>query len=151
MKTEEEILKLAQIFDDIIGSDSRAVQEAFQRLTLLATMAKPDNEHFEQGPFARMITGIQVMEQEIKSLRRSVQILENSHPNDTFKIDVDNIGIDLSQYSSSMPHVAPLTISQIETITLTDINMTSPSGAAFSGLDTITIGDYNSWSLNDKK
>ena len=114
-------------------------------------MAKPDNEHFEQGPFARMITGIQAMEQEIKSLRRSVQILENSHTNDTFKIDVDNIGIDLSQYSSSMPHVAPLTISQIETITLTDINMTSPSSAAFSGLDTITIGDYNSWSLNDKK
>lgn len=150
MKTEEEILKLAQIFDDIIGSESRAVQEAFQRLTLLATIAKPDNEHFEQGPFARMITGIQVMEQEIRSLRRSVQILENTHPNDTFKIDMDNLGIDLSQYSSNMPHVAPLTVSQIETITLTDINM-SGSSASFSGLDTITIGDYNSWSLNDKK
>lgn len=150
MKTEEEILKLAQIFDDIIGSDSRAVQEAFQRLVLLATIGKPDNDNFEPGPFARMITGIQVMEQEIKSLRRSVQILENKHPNDTFKIDIDNIGIDLSQYSSNIPHVAPLTISQIETITLTDSTM-SGSSASFSGLDTITIGDYNSWSLDDKK
>ena len=151
MKTEEEILKLAEIFDDIIGSDSRAVQEAFQRLTLLATMAKSDNDNSEQGPFARMITGIQNMEQEIKTLRRSVQILENKNPNDVFKIDIDNIGIDLSQYSSSMPHIAPLTISQIETITLTDTNMMSPSSAAFSGLDTITISDYNSWSLDNKK
>lgn len=149
MKTEEEILKLAQIFDDIIGSESRAVQEAFQRLTLLATMAKPDHDQFELGPFARMITGIQVMEQEIKTLRRSVQILENKD-SDVFKIDMDNIGIDLSQYSVNMPHVAPLTVSQIQTITLTDTNMNS-SSAAFSGLDTITIGDYNSWSLDDKK
>lgn len=150
MKTEEEILKLAQIFDDIIGSESRAVQEAFQRLTLLATMAKPDNDQFEQGPFARMITGIQVMEQEIKSLRRSVQILENKHGTvSDLKLDLTDVGIDLSQYN--MPHVAPLTASQIATITLTDTMHTSPSSAAFSGIDTIVIGDYNSWSLDDKK
>ncbi len=141
MKTEEEILKLAQVFDDIIGSDSRAVQEAFQRLVLLATIGKPDNDNFEQGPFARMITGIQVMEQEIKSLRRSVQILENGHYTvSDVKLDLTDVGIDLSQYN--MPHVAPLTASQIKTITITDMG-TSPSSAAFSGIDTISIDTYN--------
>lgn len=150
MKTEEEILKLAEIFDDIIGSESRAVQEAFQRLTLLATMAKSDNDSTEPGPFARTITSIHILENEIKTLRRSVQILENRHDtvSDGMKLDLSNIGINLDDYN--MSHVAPLTISQIETITLSDSNMNS-SGAAFSGIDTIVIGDYNSWSLDDKK
>jgi hypothetical protein len=141
---ESEIVKLARIFDDIIGSDSRAVQEAFQRLVMLSTMAKADNDQHELGPFARIINSVQVLEQEVRSLRRSVQILEN-RAGDDLKIDLSNIGIDLDStpYSSTIPHVAPLTVSQIETFTLTDMNM----GSTFTGVDTITISD---WDFNKK-
>lgn len=139
---ESEIVKLARIFDDIIGSDSRAVQEAFQRLVMLSTMAKLDNDQHELGPFARIINSMQVLEQEVRSLRRSVQILEN-RAGDDLKIDLSDIGIDLTPYNSNMPHIAPLTVSQIETFTLTDMNM----GSTCTGVDTITISD---WDYNKK-
>lgn len=162
MKTEKEILKLAEIFDDIIGSDSRAVQEAFQRLVMLATMGKPDNDNFEQGPFARMITGIQVMEAEIKNLRRSVQILENknlSGLDGIVSIDLSGTDVNFSTYSSSMPHVAPLTtidisaltgldmsaMNAVQTVTLVDNSGSNSNMVAFSGLDEISINSYNNW------
>lgn len=162
MKTEEEIIKLAEIFDDIIGSDSRAVQEAFQRLVMLATMGKPDNDNFEQGPFARMITGIQIMEAEIKNLRRSVQILENKNLSGlegVVSIDLSNTRIDFGTYGSSTPHVAPLTtidissltgldmsaMNAVQTVTIADNSVPNPNMATFCVLDEMSIDSYNNW------
>jgi hypothetical protein len=111
------------------------VKEAFQRLVMLSTMAKPDNDQFELGPFARIITSVQVLEREVKSLRRSVQILENRAGDDIVKIDlsgIDQIDLNSSPYTVNIPHVAPLT--HVDISALTGLNMNS-----MGGVETVTL------------
>ena len=138
--TEEQILEIARVFDDIITSDSVAVHSSFQRLALLSSLAATPKD--EPGPFEQLVRQLDWMESEYKELARKVQILENGDVVDLrgkpdYKISPGtaiNLGgisgltgtmtmagpdIDLSGIQTitlNPPHVAPLTPENIITI-----------------------------------
>lgn len=80
--TEEQILELAGIFDDIITSDSDAVKSAFHRLAFLSSLAQQTKE--EPGPFTDMVVKLDWMKREITEMKRDIQILQNSGQSDMF-------------------------------------------------------------------
>jgi hypothetical protein len=100
--TEQQIAELAAIFDDVITSDSVAVQSAFQRLALLSSLAREDRE--EPGPFSMLLKRLDWAEHELKDLRRDLQIMQSSRD---FSFAGENVIVDLGQNmnSSSAPFV----------------------------------------------
>ena len=73
---DSEIQELAKIFDSIITSPSQAVHDAFRNLTVLATLSKGDNP--EAGPFESIMSRIVSLEHDVQTIRREVQIHNNS-------------------------------------------------------------------------
>ena len=127
---EDKLLELANIFDDILSSPSASVQQAFQRLAFLATLSKEiENKTATEGPFSSMYHTITQLNQEVRELRRSVQILENQDSKSgPYSI---NLGSDIINISNvtvltgspiydtyTMP---PLTTDDIKAITALDL------------------------------
>ena len=100
--SEQQIAELAAIFDDVITSDSVAVQSAFQRLALLSSLARQEKE--EPGPFAMLLKRLDWAESELKDLRRELQIIQG---NRDYSFAGENIVVDFTQNmnSSNMPYV----------------------------------------------
>jgi hypothetical protein len=126
---EDKLLELSNIFDDILSSPSAAVQEAFQRLAFLATLSK-ETENATDGPFSSMYHTIMQLNQEVRELRRSVQILENQNNNTgTYSIDLgsDIINIGNITMLTGTPvyntyTIPPLTTQDIKAITAFDLS-----------------------------
>ena len=126
---EDKLLELSNIFDDILSSPSAAVQEAFQRLAFLATLSK-ETENATEGPFSSMYHTIMQLNQEVRELRRSVQILENQNNNTgTYSIDLgsDIINIGNITMLTGTPvydtyTIPPLTTQDIKAITAIDLS-----------------------------
>ncbi len=143
--TEHQIAELAAIFDDVITSDSVAVQSAFQRLALLSSLARQEKE--EPGPFSTLLKRLDWAETELKDLRREVQILQAV--DGKFSFTGDPLTIDLSQNmnSSNTPYTyssASTYSSGVDTITLspldlTDLNVTWIGNISISELNSATI------------
>ncbi len=120
--TEQQIAELAAIFDDVITSDSVAVQSAFQRLALLSSLARQDKD--EPGPFATLVKRLDWAETELKDLRREVQILQSvdgkfSFSGDPVTVNLSshmNYGAVPSTYSSGIDTITlgPLTLSDTD-------------------------------------
>ena len=130
---EDKLLELSNIFDDILSSPSAAVQEAFQRLAFLATLSK-ETENATEGPFSSMYHTIMQLNQEVRELRRSVQILENQNNNTgTYSIDLSgdiiNIG-NITMLTGTPVYnpvydtytIPPLTTQDIKAITAFDLS-----------------------------
>ena len=119
--SEQQIAELAAIFDDVITSDSVAVQSAFQRLALLSSLARQEKE--EPGPFAMLLKRLDWAESELKDLRRELQIIQG---NRDYSFAGENIVVDFTQNmnSSNMPYVysAGTDIINISPITLGGTN-----------------------------
>jgi hypothetical protein len=120
--TNEQILELAGIFDDIITSDSDAVQSAFQRLAFLSSLARAEKD--EPGPFTDIVTRLDWMEREMVDLRRDVQILQNTiTPNDLLRDTTVDLGPFIKGLNGSAPvtmgsiSIPPLTTSDVITLT----------------------------------
>jgi len=112
--TEDQIKELAAIFDDVISSDSVAVQSAFQRLALLSSLAR--KEDAEAGPFATLLKRLDWAETELKDLRRDVQILQSDGK---FTLAGDPMVIDLSQNMAS----SSLNLTAIDSLTVSQISI----------------------------
>lgn len=138
--SEAQIKELANIFDDIITSESQSVQSAFQRLALLSSLAKQDRE--EPGPFTQLFNRLEWLERELVDLRRDVQIVGNGgklhiSPIETVAVNIAHAGTGAGGYTYqttagsanniSIGQIAPLTMNDItvvdlSTITLTDLD-----------------------------
>lgn len=112
--TEDQIRDLTKVFDDIITSDSVAVQSAFQRLALISSLANND----EEGPFTALLHKLSWLENECKDLRRQVQILQTSsggYNHDPVVIDLGHstMATGPAIYSSGSINITPLTATEI--------------------------------------
>jgi hypothetical protein len=124
--SEQQILEFSRIFDDIITSESAAVQSAFQRLTLLSALASDD--HREPGPFEHLVRQLDWVERELNDMKKSIQILYNNSDtnltkNYDYKIDpsmIINLGMNntMGVTSFDLSGIQPLTAADISTITL---------------------------------
>lgn len=134
--TEQQIAELAAIFDDVITSDSVAVQSAFQRLALLSSLARVEKE--EPGPFGMLLKRLDWAEHELKDLRRDLQIMQS---NRDFSFAGENVVIDLGQNmnSSSTPYVYGADTISITPITLSDRDLTWIGNISLDGLQSATI------------
>ena len=119
--TNEQILELAGIFDDIITSDSDAVKSAFQRLAFLGSLARVERD--EPGPFTDMVTRLDWMEREMVEMRREIQILQNTiAPNDLLRDSTVDLGPFIKGLNGSVPvtmgsiSIPPLTGADIITL-----------------------------------
>ena len=83
---DKELQQIAEMFDTIISSPSRAVQDAFRNLTVLATLGK--SEHAETGPFEKLFERLEQLEYQMRELRKDVQIQQAS--DDNMQIDWTN-------------------------------------------------------------
>jgi hypothetical protein len=72
----DELMQLAEMFDSIVNSDNPAVQRSLQYTAVLAKLAE-EKQNME-GPFLKMFRTVNELREEMQSLRRSVQILENN-------------------------------------------------------------------------
>lgn len=115
--TEQQIAELAAIFDDVITSDSVAVQSAFHRLALLSSLARTDKE--EPGPFAMLLKRLDWAESELKDLRRDVQIMQSGRD---FSFAGENMVVDLGQ---NMAHSGPYVCNTGTAINITPITLTA--------------------------
>jgi predicted acyl esterase len=73
---DKELQQIAEMFDTIISSPSRAVQDAFRSLTVLAALGK--SEHAETGPFEKLFERLENLEYQMRELRKDVQIQQAS-------------------------------------------------------------------------
>jgi hypothetical protein len=123
---DKELRQIAEMFDTIISSPSRAVQDAFRNLTVLATLGKPTEE--QAGPFATMFDRLEQLEYQMRELRKDVQIQQASEYD--FKISDDNMQIDWANQinqiggSADVITISSSTGSLIDVSTL-DLNLTS--------------------------
>lgn len=131
--SEQEIEQLAEMFDTIVHSTNPAVQRSLQHTALLANLASEQENGFS-GPFATMLGTLRRMQDEIKTLKRSVQILENNRTDP------------YPYYSPSAADYASAGLNALTTAQIT----------ALTAVDTISLGnitltpiDMNNWSLND--
>jgi hypothetical protein len=115
--TEQQIAELAAIFDDVITSNSVAVQSAFQRLALLSSLAREEKE--EPGPFAQLLKRLDWAEHELKDLRRDLQIMQS---NRDFSFAGENVVVDLgaNMNSSGAPYIYGM-----DTINLTPVSLSA--------------------------
>ena len=97
--TEKQIRELADIFDDIITSESEAVKSAFHRLAFLSSLAQQTRE--EPGPFSDMFSRLDWMERELADLRRDVQIVGNGGSIKQPEIRPEDMIINLGGYAGS--------------------------------------------------
>jgi hypothetical protein len=122
--SEQQIVEFARIFDDIITSDSAAVQSAFQRLTLLSALASDD--HREPGPFEHLVRQMDWVEGELRSMQRTIQILQNSSRSELTKdysvdrVQIINLGMHntMAVTSFDLTTLQPLTAADIANITI---------------------------------
>ena len=135
--TEQQIVELAAIFDDVITSDSVAVQSAFQRLALLSSLARQEKE--ESGPFVTLLKRLDWAEHELNDLRRQVQILQN---NKDYSFAGENMVVDLSNMNSG---ASPYTYSSgtdtitLGPLTLSPADLTWVGNISIEGLNSATI------------
>jgi len=115
--TEEQIQQLAAIFDDVITSDSAAVQSAFQRMALLSSLARDDDS--EPGPFSTLLKRLDWAEHELKDLRREVQILQGDGKF-TFT-GGEPVVIDLSQNMASQSYSSGVLDPQVYASSAVDV------------------------------
>lgn len=134
--SEQQIAELAAIFDDVITSDSVAVQSAFQRLALLSSLARQEKE--EPGPFAMLLKRLDWAESELKDLRRDVQIMQSRGD---YSFAGENVVFDLGQNmnSSNMPYVYSSGTDTINITPLTAGDLTWAGSITIEGLDSATI------------
>ena len=134
--TEQQIKELSSIFDDIITSDSEAVQSAFQRLAFLSSLAKQERD--EPGPFTDLVKRLDWMEREIVDLRRDVQIVNNGGKLEAESDVVINLGgtggggtmIGGGTYDYTNLTLRPLTSNDIVSLSSMDIStITLTSGS----------------------
>jgi len=122
----EQLLELAEMFDSIVNSDNPAVQRSFQHTVLLATLAEEKKSKF--GPFETILRDVTWMREELQSLRREIQIMQNQSSNDgawgSFK-----------EYNN-LDTAATLNI-------LSGGGIAGGSTYVYSGTDTITIGNIS--------
>jgi hypothetical protein len=122
--SEQQIVEFARIFDDIITSDSAAVQSAFQRLTLLSALASDD--YREPGPFEHLVRQMDWVENELRSMQRTIQILQNSSRSELTKdysvdpVQIINLGMHntMAVTSFDLTTLQPLTAADIANITI---------------------------------
>jgi hypothetical protein len=138
--TEDQILEMSKIFDDIITSDSVAVQSAFQRLALLSSLAKADRE--DPGPFEQLVRQLDWMETQVKELQRSVQILENGGTwsgttSPQYSLDPTMITI------SGMSNGITLGGSGVDIVTIGNITLNPPHVSPLTADDIIKLTDSN--------
>jgi hypothetical protein len=123
--TNEQILELAGIFDDIITSDSDAVKSAFQRLAFLSALARVERD--DPGPFTDIVNRLDWMEREMVEMRREIQILQNTiTPNDLLRDASVDLGPFIKSLNSSGTPVTMGTIT-IPPLTGTDVITLSSS------------------------
>jgi hypothetical protein len=134
--SEQQIAELAAIFDDVITSDSVAVQSAFQRLALLSSLARQEKE--EPGPFAMLLKRLDWAESELKDLRRDVQIMQSRGD---YSFAGENSVFDLGQNmnSSNMPYVYGTGTDIINITPLTASDLTWIGNITIEGLQSVTI------------
>ena len=119
--SEHQIMEFARIFDDIITSDSATVQSAFQRVSLLSSLAKTESEH--PGPFEQLVRQLDWMENQMNMLRREVQVLQNHTTSKEYQIDpgqIINLGMQVGQSLNTynIAAIQPLTAVTVADITL---------------------------------
>jgi hypothetical protein len=132
--SEQQIVEFARIFDDIITSDSAAVQSAFQRLTLLSALASDD--HREPGPFEHLVRQMDWVEGELRSMQRTIQILQNSILQNSSRSELTkDYSVDPVQIINLGMHntmaVTSFDLTTLQPLTAADIaNITIPSDLA---------------------
>jgi len=135
----DELMQLAEMFDSIVNSDNPAVQRSLQYTAVLAKLA--EEKQNTEGPFLKMFRIVNDLREEMSSLRRSVQILENnsgSYTNNWNASTVDlnmNSGIDVLTTTQivSLIGVDPF---PVESISMSDI--------------TIDLNDFDDYTGNNK-
>ena len=131
--TEDQILELAHIFDDIITSESSAVQSSFQRLALLSSLAKQERE--EPGPFVQLFNRLEWLERELVDLRRDIQIVSNGGSiqpqendvvviNPQFTMNQNSYGIHHGTGNITIGPITPLTADSLSIVDLSTITLT---------------------------
>lgn len=127
----DELLQLAEMFDTIVNSNNPAVQRSLHHTMLLATLAE-ERETSVAGPFARIFGAVKILEEEVRSLRRSVQILENSPRKEPYY-----------DYSNMNTGMGALTTAQITALTADSVSLGSIT------LTPVSAIDMNSWNLDN--
>jgi hypothetical protein len=78
----EEIEELAQMFDTIIMSQNKAVQESFRSLVVLAKLTEQQESVLGRkssaGPFHDLTVKLRWLEEQFQYVKRDVQILQNN-------------------------------------------------------------------------
>ena len=133
--SEQQIAELAAIFDDVITSDSVAVQSAFQRLALLSSLARQEKE--EPGPFAMLLKRLDWAESELKDLRRDVQIMQSRDY--SFAGENSVFGLGQNMNSSNIPCVYSTGTDTINITPLTAGDITWIGNITIEGLHSATI------------
>ena len=114
----DELLQLAEMFDAIVNSNNPAVQRSLQHTMVLAKLTE-EKQNME-GPFLKMFRAVDELRGEMKSLRRSVQILENNSRTDPFTGSVD-----LNMHSGmGALTTAQITALTVDSVSLGDITLT---------------------------
>ena len=109
----DELMQLAEMFDTIVNSENPAVQRSLQYTAVLARLAE-EKQNIEQGPFLKMFSMMHELRTEVASLRRSVQILENTSIADSRGYEIKTMDIiDLNMNSG----ISALTTAQISALT----------------------------------
>lgn len=143
--TEHQIAELAAIFDDVITSDSVAVQSAFQRLALLSSLARTEKD--EPGPFATLLKKLDWAEHELRDLRREVQILQSGRD---YSFAGENMVVDLGpSMATSGPYVYgtgsdTINLSGLNTISISPLDVTTISKLPESWFGNIAVDEITS-------
>lgn len=114
----DELMQLAEMFDSIVNSDNPAVQRSLQYTAVLAKLAE-EKQNME-GPFLKMFRTVNELREEMGSLRRSVQILENN--SGSYTRDYTTSIVDLNMNSG----MGALTTVQISALTGIDAFSVEP-------------------------
>lgn len=133
----DELIQLAEMFDSIVNSDNPAVQRSLQYTAVLAKLAE-EKQNME-GPFLKMFRTINELREEMQSLRRSVQILENNSGSYTNIWNTSTVDLNMNS------GMGALTTAQIASLTLTGDTFTLEPVS----ISDITI-DISNYTTDDK-
>jgi len=123
----DELLQLAEMFDSIVNSDNPAVQRSLQYTAVLAKLAE-EKQNME-GPFLKMFRTVDELREEMRSLRRSVQILENNSGSYTNIWNTSVVDLNMNSGPSALTTVQISALTGEDTFTIDPISVAEISVA----------------------
>lgn len=119
----DELMQLAEMFDSIVNSDNPAVQRSLQYTSVLAKLA--EEKQNTEGPFLKMFRTVNELREEMQSLRRSVQILENNSGSYTrdYTTSIVDLNMNYSVNTLTTAQITAIDAFTVEPLSISDITI----------------------------